>query len=63
MTEMEWRKSSFSGGGQGECVEIAAGADGRVLFRESDEPVVVASAARASWRAFVRAVQAGRLDG
>ncbi|MEU8125462.1 DUF397 domain-containing protein [Spirillospora sp. NPDC049024] len=34
---MRWRKSSYSGGTGGECVEVAAGA-GCVLVRDSKDP-------------------------
>ncbi|MEU9955714.1 DUF397 domain-containing protein [Streptomyces sp. NPDC050982] len=35
---IQWQKSSFSGGGDGnECVELAPG-DSSLLLRESDEP-------------------------
>ncbi|MES9538235.1 DUF397 domain-containing protein [Actinomadura sp. NPDC000600] len=33
----DWRKSSYSGGTGGECVEVAAGA-GCVLVRDSKDP-------------------------
>ncbi|MET9296776.1 DUF397 domain-containing protein [Streptomyces sp. NPDC003077] len=59
MGERVWRKSSCSGGGNGDCLETAAGSDGRVLLRESDEPDVVVSATSAPWAGLVRAVQAG----
>ncbi|MFI0260889.1 DUF397 domain-containing protein [Streptomyces sp. NPDC017056] len=63
MYELVWRKSSFSGGGNGDCVETAVGPGGRVCFREGDEPAVVASTGSGAWKAFVRAVQGGQLDG
>lgn len=35
---IQWQKSSFSGGGDGnECVELAPG-ESSLLLRESDEP-------------------------
>jgi hypothetical protein len=34
---VQWRKSSYSGGSGGECVEVAAVA-GRVLVRDSKSP-------------------------
>jgi hypothetical protein len=43
MPRLSWQKSSFSGGGEGECVELAATATGRVHLRESDRPGDVAS--------------------
>ncbi|WP_149263397.1 DUF397 domain-containing protein [Actinomadura sp. K4S16] len=35
--DLRWRKSSYSGGSGGECVEVAAGA-GCVLVRDSKDP-------------------------
>ncbi|TDB89683.1 DUF397 domain-containing protein [Actinomadura sp. 7K534] len=34
---LQWRKSSYSGGSGGECVEIAATEDG-VMVRDSKDP-------------------------
>jgi len=40
---IQWQKSSFSGGGDGnECVELAPG-DRSLLLRESDEPARILS--------------------
>ncbi|MEU8309388.1 DUF397 domain-containing protein [Actinomadura sp. NPDC048955] len=33
----QWRKSSYSGGSGGECVELAV-VSGRLLFRDSKDP-------------------------
>ncbi|MFF2731573.1 DUF397 domain-containing protein [Streptomyces sp. NPDC058008] len=57
-----WHKSSYSGGDQGECLEVARGYDA-VPVRDSKAargPAVVASTA--SWSAFVTAVVNGSLD-
>ncbi|MFF9685367.1 DUF397 domain-containing protein [Streptomyces sp. NPDC014623] len=56
-----WHKSSYSGGDQGECLEVARGYDA-VPVRDSKAahgPAVIASAA--SWSAFVSAVRNGTL--
>jgi hypothetical protein len=37
MSELVWRKSSYSGGGGGECVEVAFPV-GRIAFRDSKNP-------------------------
>ncbi|MEU7040457.1 DUF397 domain-containing protein [Streptomyces varsoviensis] len=59
MPERQWQKSSFSGGStNGECVEVAAGLDGRIRLRESDAPDTVLAADRAAWSAFLKAVKA-----
>ncbi|WP_431042240.1 DUF397 domain-containing protein [Streptomyces sp. P1-3] len=62
MSQLVWRKSSFSGGGNGNCVEVATGSDGLIRFRESDDPDVVAVTAPASLRAFLRGAKAGAFD-
>ncbi|MFF4243842.1 DUF397 domain-containing protein [Streptomyces sp. NPDC001822] len=54
-----WTKSSYSGGSQGECLEVARGHDA-VPVRDSKVahgPAVVMSVA--SWSAFVEAVRSG----
>ncbi|MFI9104158.1 DUF397 domain-containing protein [Streptomyces fildesensis] len=62
MPELVWQKSSFSTGGQGECVEIATGAAGLVHLRESDDPQVVITTTPAALRALLRATKAGAFD-
>ncbi|KOG87633.1 DUF397 domain-containing protein [Streptomyces varsoviensis] len=59
MSSFIWQKSSFSGSGQDDCVEVAAGLDGRIHVRESDEPEAVLAASRSAWGAFLRSVKAG----
>jgi hypothetical protein len=54
----EWRKSSFSGGGN--CVEVARNLPGIVAVRDSKNPhgpALVIS--RAGWAAFTDSVKAG----
>ena len=54
-----WRKSSYSGNGGGNCVEVAS--RGGVLVRDSkdqDGPRVMVTAA--GWRAFVGRIRRGR---
>ncbi|MET7349159.1 DUF397 domain-containing protein [Streptomyces mirabilis] len=41
MSELEWQKSSFSGGPEGNCVNVATAPDGTIRLRESDEPRTV----------------------
>jgi hypothetical protein len=66
MTEashLTWRKSSYSNGSGGNCVEIAAG-PGQVVAqtRDSKDPEGPTLAfPLASWRAFVGSVREGRL--
>ncbi|MDG9721205.1 DUF397 domain-containing protein [Streptomyces sp. DH41] len=56
LSNVEWRKSSYSGSNGGECVEVAVGrpAGAAVPVRDSkkpDGPVVTVSAG--AWSAFV----------
>ncbi|MET9296777.1 DUF397 domain-containing protein [Streptomyces sp. NPDC003077] len=62
MSEGLWHKSSYSGGPEGECVEVAARTDGQVRLREGDVPAVVLGVSMTAWSVFVRAVKANRLD-
>ncbi|MEW2570750.1 DUF397 domain-containing protein [Streptomyces sp. NPDC047070] len=41
MPELNWQKSSFSGGPQGNCLYIATAPDGTLRLRESDTPDTV----------------------
>ncbi|MFF2127972.1 DUF397 domain-containing protein [Streptomyces olivochromogenes] len=41
MSELDWQKSTFSGGPQGECVNVATAPDGTIRLRESDDPGTV----------------------
>ncbi|MFJ6512025.1 DUF397 domain-containing protein [Streptomyces sp. NPDC091406] len=58
-----WFKSSFSGGGNGECLEVARG-HAAVPVRDSkaaDGPAVVFSAG--GWSSFVTAIKGGAFPG
>ncbi|GHH32820.1 DUF397 domain-containing protein [Streptomyces candidus] len=56
-----WYKSSFSGGGQGECLEVARGY-GDVPVRDSKAPQGPALRfARDGWASFVRALNEGQI--
>jgi hypothetical protein len=57
-----WRKSSYSGGDNGSCVEVADGVPGAVPVRDSKDPQGPALVfPAAAWAAFVADVKAGRL--
>ncbi|GHI78905.1 hypothetical protein Sspor_44660 [Streptomyces spororaveus] len=64
MRATRWRRSSYSNGDGGNCVEVADGLPGLVPVRDSKRPhgpaVVVAAGA---WGPFVRALKAGELPG
>ncbi|ARF55625.1 DUF397 domain-containing protein [Streptomyces gilvosporeus] len=57
MPQLTWQKSSFSGGGNGDCVELAADPDGRIHLRESDRPGDILTMAPGRLRAFVEYVK------
>ncbi|MEU3074802.1 DUF397 domain-containing protein [Streptomyces laurentii] len=60
-SDITWRKSSFSGGGGENCVEL--GEDGgRIVMRESEAPEVVVATSRENLAAFIRGVKAGEFD-
>lgn len=52
-----WRKSSYSGGNGGQCVEVALNLPGIVAVRDSKDPdgaKLVSTAAQ--WREFLRSI-------
>ncbi|MET7618065.1 DUF397 domain-containing protein [Streptomyces sp. NPDC005408] len=61
MPQLAWQKSSFSGGGEGECVELAA-TSGDIHFRESDRPTQIATTNRVTLAALLDAIKAGDLS-
>ncbi|MFI5686801.1 DUF397 domain-containing protein [Streptomyces sp. NPDC051636] len=60
-SEIKWQKSSFSGGGGENCVELAEH-DGGILMRESDDPSRVVVTSREKLQAFLLGVKAGEFD-
>ncbi|ONK12039.1 DUF397 domain-containing protein [Streptomyces sp. MP131-18] len=59
-----WRKSSYSGGDGGSCLEVAGGVPGVVPVRDSKNrsgAVLVLPAG--GWSGFVAAVRGGAFDG
>ncbi|MEU7105239.1 DUF397 domain-containing protein [Streptomyces stramineus] len=58
---IQWKKSSFSGGGGEDCIELADRGD-RILMRESDYPNVVAEPSRGNLATFLLRVKAGEFD-
>jgi Domain of unknown function (DUF397) len=63
MTGASWRKSSYSGGNGGTCVEVARNLPGVVAVRDSKDPggPELAFPPRA-WEAFTCHVKAGDFD-
>jgi hypothetical protein len=61
--EPRWRKSSYSGNGGGDCVEVARNLPGIVGVRDSKDPhgpVLFVEPGR--WRDFIAGVKAGQHD-
>ena len=57
--EPSWRKSSYSGNGGGDCIEVATNTPGVVAVRDSknpDGPVLIVS--RDEWASFITRVRA-----
>ncbi|GAA0457485.1 DUF397 domain-containing protein [Streptomyces stramineus] len=61
MTQYAWRKSSYSVGGEGSCVEVAPAPGGLIRLRESDDPARVITTTPATLATLLRAVKADRL--
>ncbi|MEU8886658.1 DUF397 domain-containing protein [Streptomyces sp. NPDC048442] len=63
MPDLDWQKSTFSEGGGGNCVNIAAAPDHphphTLHLRESDAPEVVLTTGTRALSALLRAVRAG----
>lgn len=60
MIEPNWQKSTFSGGGNGDCIELAAPATGRIHLRESDEPAQFATTTPTALAALLGALKRQR---
>jgi hypothetical protein len=64
LSQAIWRKSTFSNGNGGDCVEIATNLPGIIAMRDSkdpDGPRLVFTPAE--WAAFVAGVRDGEFDG
>lgn len=61
---VHWRKSSFSNGNGGDCVEVADLDDGRCAVRDTKDhgngPTLVFTSRE--WIAFIAGVKAGEFD-
>lgn len=63
LTNAVWRKSSYSSGNGGQCVEVATNLPGVIAVRDSkdpDGPALVFTADE--WRAFVSGARTGEFD-
>lgn len=63
MRQLDWQKSSFSGGdAENACLELAPGTGELRHLRESDEPGVIVTVDAAKLWAFLLAAKAGEFD-
>lgn len=61
--EPRWRKSSYSGNGGGDCVEVASNLPNAIAVRDSKNPDgAVLMIDPAEWRKFIADIKAGRHD-
>ena len=59
----QWRKSSFSNGTGGECVEVAHMSDDRVAVRDTKDPTLPAHLHTGlAWSRFLNAVRGGEFS-
>lgn len=63
LSNVTWRKSSYSGGNGGNCVEVAVLPDHSCAVRDSKDPGGPKFVfGPATWRAFTAAVKGGAFD-
>ncbi|MFF2078004.1 DUF397 domain-containing protein [Kitasatospora sp. NPDC058162] len=63
LTGASWRKSSYSGGGGGQCVEVADNFADAMPVRDSKDPHGPALLFTATaWQSFITAVRTGEFD-
>jgi hypothetical protein len=63
LTSARWRKSSYSSGNGGQCVEVARNLPGVVAVRDSKDPAGPKLAfTPAQWAAFAAQVKAGQFE-
>ncbi|MCC3779801.1 DUF397 domain-containing protein [Streptomyces sp. UNOB3_S3] len=58
MSQPAWRKSSFSTGPEGACLEVTPAPGGLILLRESDDPARVITTNPTTWSMFLASVKA-----
>jgi Domain of unknown function (DUF397) len=59
---LEWRKSSFSQGTEGSCVEVAPLNGGRAVRNSNHPDLGMVTFNDAEWDAFLKGVKAGEFD-
>ncbi|EIE99668.1 DUF397 domain-containing protein [Saccharomonospora glauca] len=61
LARLEWRKSSYSGGGN-DCVEVALTADGAAVRDSKNPSGGMLTLSGSQWDALLAAARAGELD-
>ncbi|MDW6061721.1 MULTISPECIES: DUF397 domain-containing protein [unclassified Streptomyces] len=63
MTQLDWQRAATPEDGEQEAyLEVAAGPDGRIYMRESNDPDNIVVTTQAKWEAFIKGVKAGEFD-
>ncbi|MDX2526747.1 DUF397 domain-containing protein [Streptomyces europaeiscabiei] len=62
MSQLGWQKSSFSSGGEGNCIELAAATPPRIHLRESARPSEITTAAPRALAHLLHTVKGGTLS-
>ncbi len=63
LSDVSWRKSSYSGGNGGNCVEVAVLSDDNLAVRDSKDPGgPKLMFSPAEWRTFIASVKKDDLD-
>lgn len=62
MPQLTWQKSSFSTGGEGNCVQLAASTPSHIHLRESDRPHEIATTTSRALANLLHAVKTGHLS-
>ncbi|MFD4999615.1 DUF397 domain-containing protein [Streptomyces buecherae] len=60
-SEPKWQKSSFSGGGGEQCLELAD-VSGEILVRESDDPNIILTTTPTKLHTLIHDIKAGKYD-
>lgn len=61
--DLRWRKSSYSGNGGGNCVEVASNLPGIVAVRDSKNPHGPRLAfSEEAWSEFIEGIKQGEFD-
>ncbi|WP_019631429.1 DUF397 domain-containing protein [Actinomadura atramentaria] len=62
MVDAQWRVSSYSGSGGGQCVEVAGAAGYRMARDSKDSAGPVLALPAESWKQFTTEIKEGRFD-